>query len=481
MADIVLTTCNATWSHPSFGLRCLRANLGGLRSRSEIVEFDLRRTPAEMADRLLARSPRVLGIGMYIWNAALITSLLRELRGRAADAAFVIGGPEISHETERQEAAELADFVVRGEGETAFAELCGLLLEGGRPAGRLTDAPRPDLARLSLPYDEYADGDLAHRVTYVETTRGCPFGCEYCLSCLDRTVREWPLEAALEAFGRLLARGARRFKFVDRTFNLDLDRSRRVLAFFRDRLCPGLTLHFELVPDRLPPALREAMAVFPPGILRFEVGVQTFDAAVAARVGRAQDMGRTEDTLRFLRAHGAVVHADLLAGLPGGDMAGLARDFDRLLALGPQEIQLGILKRLRGTPLPRHDAEWGMRYNPQPPYEIMESRRIPRAHMDRIKRMARYWEIFVNREPFRASAPLIWADAPSPFDAFMAFADWLHERAGRTYALPVERRARWLMDFLTTERRMEPGRVRAALARDWGRLGARHPPPFLRI
>src|SRR5207247_3930379 len=188
---------------------------------------------------------------------------------------------------------------------------------------------------------------------------------EFCLSSLDVPVRNVPLDAFLAAMQRLLDRGLRQFKFVDRTFNLNLNFSRSILQFFLDRYEPGLFLHFEMIPDRLPEALRETIARFPAGALQFEVGVQTFNDDVAARISRKQDNAKLADNLRYLREHtGVHVHADLIVGLPGEDVESFARGFDRLVALKPQEIQVGMLKRLRGTPIVRHDVEWGMVYSP---------------------------------------------------------------------------------------------------------------------
>ena len=167
----------------------------------------------------------------------------------------------------------------------------------------------------------------------------------------------------------------RRFKFVDRTFNLNIAASRRILEFFLERQRPGLFAHFEMIPDRLPEALREVIAKFPAGALQFEVGIQTFDEAVSKNISRRQDYGRLADNLRFLRQEtGAHVHADLIAGLPGETLESFAAGFDRLVAMGPQEIQVGILKRLRGTPIARHDQAWEMVYSAHPPYEILRNK-----------------------------------------------------------------------------------------------------------
>ena len=253
---------------------------------------------------------------------------------------------------------------------------------------------------------------MAHRLIYVEASRGCPFSCEFCLSSLDIPVRQAPLPALLSHLQRLLDRGVRQFKFVDRTFNLNLETARTILEFLLERHQPGRFFHFEMVPDRLPDALRELIARFPAGALQFEVGVQTFNAEVAARISRRQDYARLEDNFRFLREQtGVHIHADLIVGLPGESLESFAAGFDRLIALGPHEIQVGILKRLRGTPIVRHDAEWQMVYSPHPPYEILQNRLIDFRQMQKLRRFARYWDLVGNSGNFVETTPLIWSEA----------------------------------------------------------------------
>lgn len=467
MPDIVLATLNAKFIHAAFGLRYLLANLGELRPRAALAEFDITQRPLDIVERLLALAPRVVGLGVYIWNAretAAVVTLLRRLR---PDLRIVLGGPEVSYETGQQDLARLADCVICGEADLAFAEVCRALLAGAEPPARILPAPLPDLARLTLPYDEYTDADIAHHIIYVEASRGCPFECEFCLSSLDLPVRAFPLEPLLAALDRLLARGVRHFKFVDRTFNLNLRTSRAILEFFRARWRPGLFLHFELIPDRLPPALREVIAAFPPGALQFEVGIQTFNPEVAARIHRRQDYARLEENLRWLRAEtGVHLHADLIFGLPGETLASFAAGFDRLLALRPHEIQVGLLKRLRGTPISRHDAEWGQVWSPLPPYELLENRTVDFATVQRVRRFARYWDLVANSGRFPRTAPLLWAGAPSAFDAFLRFSDRLFARTGQTHALALPRLARLLEDHLVHEGGHDAATVRAAVNAD---------------
>ncbi|MBK9140365.1 MAG: DUF4080 domain-containing protein [Verrucomicrobia bacterium] len=486
MPDIVLATLNAKYLHAAFGLRYLRANLGELRERSVLAEFDINQRPLDIAERILAFEPRIVGLGVYIWNATPTTELVALLKRIRPEVRVILGGPEVSHETAEQPIVALADHVITGEADLKFAEVCRALLGAAdlrrsSPLPKIIPAELPDLGRLALPYDEYTDDDIAHRLIYVEASRGCPFECEFCLSALDVPVRAFPLEPFLAAMDRLLARGVRQFKFVDRTFNLHLGVSRRILEFFLERLRPDLFLHFEMIPDRLPTELRELIARFPPGTLQFEVGIQTFNPEVADLIHRRQHYDRVEDNLRFLRQHTTVhVHADLIAGLPGETLASFAAGFDRLVALGPHEIQVGILKRLRGAPIARHDHEWEMVYSPLPPYEILRHRLIGFADMQRLRRFARFWDLVANSGQFVETTPLIWDGCQSPFAEFLRFSEWLHQRAGRTHAIALPRLTAFVAEYLTDERRLDPRRVAEHLHRDGQRTGGHELPPSLR-
>jgi radical SAM superfamily enzyme YgiQ (UPF0313 family) len=481
MAEIVLSTLNAKYIHAAFGLRYLLANLGPLRGVATIAEFDIHQRPTEVVEALLAHHPKIVAFGVYIWNVAPATEIVAILKRLRPDITVILGGPEVSYEAESQPIVQMADYVITGEADLRFAEVCAQLLEGEPPAARIIPAGLPEFSQLALPYDLYDRQDIAHRVIYVEASRGCPFSCEFCLSSLDIPVRQVPLPSLFKALQSLLERGVQQFKFVDRTFNLDAKVSQAILEFCLERCQPGRFFHFEMVPDRLPEPLRQVIARFPPGALQFEVGVQTFNPEAAALIHRRQDYQRLEDNLRFLRQEtGVHIHADLIVGLPGESVESFAAGFDRLLALGPHEIQVGILKRLRGTPIVRHDAEWGMVYNPHPPYEILQNKLIDFATLQKLRRFARYWDLVGNSGNFVITAPLIWSDGASPFQGFLRWSEWLHARVGRTDSIALARLMELLFGFLTSELKLAPEKVAEALWQDYRRGGRQDKPSFLK-
>jgi radical SAM superfamily enzyme YgiQ (UPF0313 family) len=293
-------------------------------------------------------------------------------------------------------------------------------------------------------------------------------------------VRQVPLDKFLAAMQRLLDRGLKQFKFVDRTFNLNVPTSKAILEFFLARYQPGHFYHFEMIPDRLPAELRTIIAKFPAGALQFEVGIQTFNPEVGTLISRRQNYDRLADNFHFLRREtGVHIHADLIVGLPGETVQSFADGFDRLIALNPQEIQVGILKRLRGTPIIRHDQAWQMIYNAHPPYDILQNKLIDFAMMQRLRRFAKYWDLVGNSGNIVETTPLLWSEG-TPFANLLRFSDWLYTQIGRTDTIALARLAEKLFEFITGELKMEKMLAAETLWRDWQRGDRRDPPECIR-
>ena len=210
-SPILLCTLNARYIHASLGLRYLLANMGDLASATVLREFTLQSKLEEVADALLAYSPRIIGLGVYIWNAPQTLELVRILKQRHPQIIIVLGGPEVSYECDQQVIIALADYVITGWGDVSFPKLCRALLHGPQPLMKIIHGEQPALNEIVFPYSRYTDADLAQRVLYVEASRGCPFKCEFCLSSLDKTARAFPLEPFLSELETLYKRGERTF------------------------------------------------------------------------------------------------------------------------------------------------------------------------------------------------------------------------------------------------------------------------------
>ena len=478
MAKILLTTLNARYIHTAFGLRYLFANLGDLQNDARLLEFGIQERPADITEKLLRERPSIIGFGVYIWNVSEISAIVALLKQVAPDIVIVLGGPELSHPPDLPALAELGDYIITGVGEVSFKQLCERLLNGAKPTEKIIAGEVVSLDRLASPYPFYSDNDIRNRIIYVEASRGCPFKCEFCLSALDTTAKPFALEKFLAEMDELFRRGVRHFKFIDRTFNLKVAASVAILEFFLERMTEGLYLHFEVIPDNLPDRLKDALKKFPPGSLQFEVGVQTFDPAIQQLISRKQDNAKTRENLLWLSEHTqAHVHADLIFGLPGDTLENFARSFDQLVALKPQEIQLGILKRLRGAPINRHNEAYDLRYNPDPPYNILSTRDIDFLTLQRVNRFARYWDMVGNSGRFSAALPLILDD--KPFERFLQFSDALHDLAGSTWKIALKRLFELTHTVMTESLKVEPGTAAEALAKDFLRTGEKGGLTFL--
>ena len=464
MYDIVLATLSARYIHPGIGLRYLHANLRELAPRAVIEEFTTAEQLLDVAEKILAHRPRIIGLGVYIWNGKECEQLVRILKSLAPGVLLVLGGPEVSHFPHRLDFS-LADHVICGEGEEQFYKLCSAHLTGGNESPRIITASPADPDSLVMPYALYTDEDIAHRIIYVEASRGCPFSCEFCLSSIDKKVRYFDPDRFLRELATLWERGARNFKFIDRTFNLSMQRVGPILDFFLGQKPPFL-VHFEVVPEHFPVELREQLSQFPPGTLQLEVGIQTLNADVAASINRRLDMDRIIDNLRFLEEEtNAHLHVDLIIGLPGESADSFGRNLNRLASLTRAEIQLGVLKKLSGTTLDRHDAVHGMTYLSCPPYEILANNLIDFEAMQDLKRMARFWDLLYNSGNFQGSVRLLWPDQ-DVHAGFLRFSKWLYGATLSTWQIALKRLAELLFAYLTGELGLSREEAANAIAAD---------------
>jgi radical SAM superfamily enzyme YgiQ (UPF0313 family) len=435
---IVLATLNARYFHTSFGLRYLYANLKDLQQYCEIKEFIIQTRAMDIVEQILTAKPSIVGFGVYIWNIVETTDVVNLLKVIAPEIKIVLGGPEVSYETEQQAIVQCADYVLTGAADLSFYQLCKNIINNTPPDKKIVHSKPVELSELELPYQYYTDEDLTHRLLYVEASRGCPFKCEFCLSSLDKASVPFALDLFLEQMEILYQRGARNFKFIDRTFNLNIKTTMQIMQFFLDKMTDDLYLHFEVVPDHLPRKLKELLAQFPEGSLQFEIGIQTFNTEVQANISRKQNNAKSKENLIWLKDNThAHIHADLIFGLPGETFDTFKDSFNQLYHCRPHEIQMGILKRLKGSPIIRHTEAFDLRFNPLPPFNILSTDRVSFTTMQRINRFARYWDMIGNSGRFKYSLPHILSD--KPFDDFMAITEWIFNKTGQIHKINLKK------------------------------------------
>lgn len=440
---IILSTINARYSHTSFGLRYLKANLNEFEECAKIIEYSGDSNLNDIAEEIISKNPDIVGFGCYIWNIESIIRICEIIRAISPQTKIILGGPEVSYQNE--EFLAHCDYLIEGEGELALYHFVKAFSENKLPQGQILNEPICDLTQLKMPYYLYSEEDIQNRLIYVEATRGCPFTCEFCLSSLSKGVREFDLDEFLTNMQMLIDNGVWQFKFVDRTFNLKFANVKKILDFFKARWRDGMILHFEIFPDRLSLEMLEEIKAFPKGGLHLEAGVQSFFEPSLKSISRKQDENKTIQNLKIIREEsGAEIHADLVAGIPNSTLATFAEDFDKLLAVRPQELQIGILKKLRGAPIKRHDDEFAMIYSKYPPYEIMQNKDMSYADLQKIKRIARYFDVFYNADNF-----------PNTITAIQTFAQWddfsqyIWDTYQQTYKISIARQTKILFDYLS--------------------------------
>jgi radical SAM superfamily enzyme YgiQ (UPF0313 family) len=478
MSNIILTTLNARYTHTSIALHYLYANMQELQEQTKICEFTINENIQDIAEKLLDENPSIIGIGVYIWNVIAVHELVTTLKQINPEIKIVIGGPEVSYKPLRLDFS-MVDYIIEGEGDIAFYKLCSQIIIDSVPSEQTIAPALVDLNTIKLPYQYFSDHDIKHRYIYVEASRGCPFLCEFCLSSIDEKMRYIDIEKLLGEFETLWQRGARNFKFIDRTFNLQIKTSNKILDFFLSKKPPYFA-HFEVIPDHFPESLKTKIKAFPPSALQLEVGIQTLDKTVAQTIQRNLNIKKIQENISFLenetQAH---MHLDLIVGLPGEPLSQFGTNLDLLCALSRSEIQIGVLKNLPGTTLERHNETFGMVFNQKAPYDVLKTKVISYKEIQQMKRFSRFWDLLYNSGNFNQSVRLIWQDS-SVFTSFFTFSLWIYNQTQSTWKIALERLAKLLFEYLTKECHLTAPTVANAIANDLLKIEGRTLPTFVK-
>lgn len=478
MPKIILTTLNSRYTHSSLGLRYIFANLDELQKNATILEFSINDALQSVAEKLLIQKPKIIGIGVYIWNAQEVSQLIHIIKKVSPSTTVILGGPEVSHTPFRVNLDD-ADFIIQGEGDKAFYELCKNIISNNPPEFKIIKAKTPLLKELKLPYKYYTDEDIQNRYIYVEISRGCPFECEFCLSSMDERVRAFNIDEVLEEFDELWRRGARNFKFVDRTFNINIKTANKILDFFLEKQPPYFA-HFEVIPDHFPSSLKEKIKKFSHGALQLEIGIQTLNTDVAKNISRELKIDKIKQNIAFLENETeAHIHLDLIVGLPGESLESFGKNLDELVRLSSCEIQIGILKKLSGTYINRHDIQHGMIYSDIPPYDILQNNLLSFADIQIMKRFARFWDLTYNSGNFKNSVKLIWGDE-SVFKNFYHFGIWIYAQTDSTWKISLQRLSELLFTYLIDVKKLPKKHVAEMMIQDIMKLKGRAVPAYLK-
>ncbi|MDD6347237.1 MAG: DUF4080 domain-containing protein [Lachnospiraceae bacterium] len=437
MTTILLTALNAKYIHTNPAVHALARCAGGDAAGVRVLEMTINNRYEDIIAAIYRENAAMIGFSVYIWNAALMQDVIRDIRCLKPDAVLFAGGPEAANDPETY--LTWCDFVMLGEGETNFRRLAGDFI-AGRPLpletlsgialpGRLMPPDARSAADMdTLPF-LYEDPALfGSRILYYESSRGCPFRCSYCLSSLDKTMRYKALPSVLRELDIFLEKKVPQVKFVDRTFNADPRRSLAIWQYLAEHDNGVTNFHFEIGADRLTEAELSLLTRCRPGLIQLEIGIQSTHPQTLEAIRRACDNNRLFTNVARLRKAGNInLHTDLIAGLPYEDAAAFRKSFNEVYPLKAHQLQLGFLKVLKGTEMHKKAAEYGLVYSKRPPYEVYSTAWLSYDEMIRLHHISDAVEVFGNTQLYRHTLDYLEEFFVSPYDLFDTLACLLEE------------------------------------------------------
>lgn len=418
-------------------------------------------------ERLLRENADVIAFSCYIWNIRTVLSVAERIKKEAPDTAILLGGPEISF-NQREVLSEnpFVDFVSSGEGEVSVPELLNCLYEGNAPKtngicfrkdGEIStstaDVVLPET--IPSPYCEEYFSTLGNRIAYIESSRGCPFNCAFCLSGKEGKVRFFSLDAVKENMLLLVNNGAKTVKFVDRTFNCNKKHAKEILTFIKEnygeKIPSDVCFHFEIAADILDGELFEIIAEMPKGSVQFEIGIQSFNETTLRKINRKTDLSKVKENVRKLISFGNChIHIDIIAGLPEEDFDSFGKSFNEAYALQANMLQLGFLKILHGSPMSENRELFPCEYSAEPPYEVASTPWISENELKALHKCENELERLHNSGRFsRTLSYVLSATDMEPFDLFMKTGDFFVAK-GEKVSIPLDKYTNLAFEFFSS-------------------------------
>lgn len=459
---LFLTTLNAKYVHTSLGLWYIYQYCRPYYPDMIFKEYNINQDLAWVCGEIYREHADVIAISCNIWNVEQILILCKRIKQVAPKTLIVLGGPEVWERPEQMLTDNPdVDFIIVGEGEVAFKEwldqyysavpqwnkVKGLVYRNGEEIIHTEDRTElPDLSVLPFPYPDDLTG-FERKLIYYETTRGCPFHCQYCLSANEGGVRYFPMERVKNELLRFIKAGIRQVKLVDRSFNCNPKWAKEIWRFLIAH--PGVTnFHFEIVGDLLDDESLAILKTAPKGMFQFEIGVQSTHPETLERIQRKMNWERLSEYIgRLVRETNVFVHLDLIAGLPEEDYDTFARTFNETLSLRPHRLQLGFLKLLRGSGLRAIAEQYHYVYTRETPYEVLQNQWMDYDHFLRLKIIEDLLERYYNSGWFKTTLAFLFARHLDPFSFFEAFAKWWKERGFDSVSHKSRDLYKYLLDF----------------------------------
>jgi radical SAM superfamily enzyme YgiQ (UPF0313 family) len=422
----LLLGINSKYIHTNLAIRLLKANCS---VEVDIKEFTIKDEYETIIDYIISNEYEFVGFSCYIWNIEYIKTLIPLLKARTNHIYILFGGPEVSYNSHYYLDQGMVDFVIRNEGEVAFDMLLKALInkQGFDNIPNLSykniDNPSKDVDVTSLKSAYRLENDYPNRIMYVETSRGCPFSCSYCMASLEKKVRYFNQAEVKEELIYLMEKGTKVFKFLDRTFNTDINKAIDIFDFIIENHLPNTSFQFEITGDILPQDIIEHLNQnAPKNLFRFEIGIQSTNDLTNKLVNRHQNKNKLFDNISKIQAGNIIdLHLDLIAGLPKEDLKSFERTFNDVMSLRPLELQLGFLKMLRGTKIYDEYHLYNYQFNPKAPYEIISNDSLSPQDIQDIKVVENILEKYYNSSFMPKTIHYLLDNQDSSFYFFLEF------------------------------------------------------------
>jgi radical SAM superfamily enzyme YgiQ (UPF0313 family) len=419
---ILLTAINARYVHTNLAVRYLASSLDQTTNEVIVNEYTINQYPQEILQQLYEALPDVIGFSCYIWNVEIVLKIVSSLKKVLPETVIVLGGPEVSYDPDHlMRRYDCIDFVISGEGEHIFRNLTDHLEQNTdyttipgisyRIRGEVytNEIKSIDGHMESIPSPYQPGQVLEHgRIYYYESTRGCPFHCQFCLSGNQNGVSEMPMGRVYEDLQLLIDQKVSQVKFVDRTFNSNPGRALKIWQFLKEQDNGTTNFHFEINATLLNDEAMAFLETVPKGLFQFEIGVQSTNEAALRAIQRNPDQKKEFLLIKKLMTFGTIhIHVDLIAGLPHEDYFSFRKSFNDVFELGANMLQLGFLKLLKGSGLRNDSQKYGYVFQDDPPYEVLENHMILYSEIRSLKQIEAMLELYWNSKKYRNTIEVI--------------------------------------------------------------------------
>lgn len=434
---IILTTLNSKFIHSCLSIRYLKEYVADLIN-VQIKEYTINQNIDFIASDLYKLETDIIGFSTYIWNLTETLRICETLKLVNPKLKIILGGPEVSFDGEKiLNENPFIDYIVYGEGEETFKELIshmiskdedysnieGLIYSQGNKV--IKNPPRPlimDLNTIPSPYRNMGD-EFENKIVYFESSRGCPFNCEFCLSSTIKGVRYFNIDRVKEELSQLIDSRVKQVKFVDRTFNANKKYAMEIMNFIIDKNPKDINFHFEVTAHLLDREMIDFLSHVKEGLFQFEIGVQSTNLTTIEAIGRTTDFDKLREVTKEIKSFKNIhQHLDLIAGLPYEGYDSFKKSFNDVYEIRPEKIQLGFLKLLKGSGLRTNQEKYGFKYLDVPPYEVLENDFIKYEELICLKAIEDLVEKYYNEGYFEASLNYIINNYyESPFEFYEDF------------------------------------------------------------